>query len=125
MDEDDLLEIGIFNKDHRQLLLAAAVCLPKFQCYKFYNRKIDHWTVDEWLASLELSQYAAVFRDQAYTDMERVRRLGPLQLVDLLDMQKLGHRKRVMASLDQRNCLNNNFKLMDEDLDNLDSLVRI
>lgn len=123
MDEDDLLEIGVFNKEHRKLLLEAATCLPKLQCYKFHNRKIEHWSVGEWLKSLDLSSYAEAFAANGYVDMERVRRLGQLQLIDLLDMQKLGHRKRVIASLDQRNCAHKDFDLIDVDLNNIDFLV--
>lgn len=55
--------------------------------------------VDEWLRKIRLEQYGAAFRKHVYLDMARVRRIWEVELTALLEIGKVGHRRRMLASV--------------------------
>lgn len=55
--------------------------------------------VDRWLKSIRLGVYKETFRKHLYTDMERVRRIWEVELTAVLEIQRVGHRKRILASV--------------------------
>lgn len=105
LDENDLREMGIEEND-RQKILEAAKQLPLKIAEISNNHNNNNlsnnqneWTVDEWLRQINLEQYSDTFRKHLYVDMDRVRRIWEVELTAVLEIQKAGHRKRILASV--------------------------
>lgn len=60
-------------------------------------------SVLEWLKSINLEHYAETFKKHLYTDMDRVKRVWEVELAAVLEIQKPGHRKRILASVNGTN----------------------
>ncbi|CAG2120580.1 unnamed protein product, partial [Medioppia subpectinata] len=116
MDDTDLLEIGVTNASHRDRILGVAKHLPRV---KPLSKNHDDLTVDQWLDSLRLSEYRHSFASNGYTEMTRVRDLWEVELNTVLEIGKLGHRKRILASLGERLRLMDDLGLNDLDFDKL------
>lgn len=115
MDDTDLMEIGVTNASHRDRIIGEARHLPKVRLLA----KDEELTVDQWLESLKLSQYLKSFRTNGYSEMSRVRNLWEVELNTVLEINKLGHRKRILASLGERLRLIEDLGLDDLDFDKL------
>ncbi|XP_019587689.1 ankyrin repeat and sterile alpha motif domain-containing protein 1B isoform X20 [Rhinolophus sinicus] len=100
MEDQDLLEIGILNSGHRQRILQAIQLLPKM-------RPIGHdgyhpTSVAEWLDSIELGDYTKAFLINGYTSMDLLKKIWEVELINVLKISLIGHRKRILASLGDR-----------------------
>ncbi|XP_027711614.1 ankyrin repeat and sterile alpha motif domain-containing protein 1B isoform X9 [Vombatus ursinus] len=100
MEDQDLLEIGILNSGHRQRILQAIQLLPKM-------RPIGHdgyhpTSVAEWLDSIELGDYTKSFLINGYTSMDLLKKIWEVELINVLKINLIGHRKRILASLGDR-----------------------
>ncbi|XP_045443579.1 ankyrin repeat and sterile alpha motif domain-containing protein 1B isoform X12 [Pipistrellus kuhlii] len=100
MEDQDLLEIGILNSGHRQRILQAIQLLPKM-------RPIGHdgyhpTSVAEWLDSIELGDYTKAFLINGYTSMDLLKKIWDVELINVLKISLIGHRKRILASLGDR-----------------------
>uniref|UniRef100_A0A336M8M0 CSON011251 protein n=1 Tax=Culicoides sonorensis TaxID=179676 RepID=A0A336M8M0_CULSO len=62
-------------------------------------------TVEQWLADIKLEEYKDIFKSHLYTDMERVSKIWEIELQAVLEINKLGHRKRILYSVAERNKL--------------------
>ncbi|XP_073522625.1 ankyrin repeat and SAM domain-containing protein 1A isoform X6 [Phyllobates terribilis] len=98
LEDQDLIDIGILDQQHRKRLLQAAYSLPKP-----FPLSWD-MSVAAWLHTLSLQQYASSFLSSGYTSMETLRNLWELEIVNVLKVNLLGHRKRILASLAERPC---------------------
>ncbi|XP_063010899.1 ankyrin repeat and sterile alpha motif domain-containing protein 1B isoform X11 [Melospiza melodia melodia] len=100
MEDQDLLEIGILNSGHRQRILQAIQLLPKMKQigHDGYNPS----SVAEWLDSIELGDYTKSFLINGYTSMDLVKKIWEIELINVLKISLIGHRKRVLASLGDR-----------------------
>ncbi|XP_063810989.1 ankyrin repeat and SAM domain-containing protein 1A isoform X3 [Pseudophryne corroboree] len=98
LEDQDLIDIGITDMQHRRRLLQAAHSLPKL-----FPLSWD-LSVTSWLRALSLQQYASSFLSSGYTSMETLRSLWELEIVNVLKVNLLGHRKRILASLAERPC---------------------
>ncbi|KAM8821927.1 ankyrin repeat and sterile alpha motif domain-containing protein 1B-like isoform 4-T4 [Eudromia elegans] len=100
MEDQDLLEIGILNSGHRQRILQAIQVLPKMKQvgHDGYNPA----SVAEWLDSIELGDYTKSFLINGYTSMDLVKKIWEIELINVLKISLIGHRKRVLASLGDR-----------------------
>ncbi|KAG7323757.1 hypothetical protein KOW79_013459 [Hemibagrus wyckioides] len=96
MEEQDLKEIGITDATHRRKLLNAARTLPKVKGCE------GSVPLSSWLDSLGLSEYLHSFLQSGYNTLEAVRNLWELEIVNVLKITLLGHRKRIIASLTER-----------------------
>ncbi|XP_069827549.1 ankyrin repeat and SAM domain-containing protein 1A isoform X2 [Dendropsophus ebraccatus] len=96
LEDQDLIDIGILDLQHRRRLLQAAYSLPKP-----FPLSWD-MSVAAWLRTLSLQQYASSFLSSGYTSMETLRNLWELEIVNVLKVNLLGHRKRILASLAER-----------------------
>jgi hypothetical protein len=97
MEETDLKEMGISNDQERSVILEAVLLLNnRFE--KQPNINLNQ-TVDDWLKSIHLDNYAELFRKHLYMDMERVRRVWEVELAAVLEIQKPAHRKRILSSV--------------------------
>ncbi|XP_065417012.1 ankyrin repeat and sterile alpha motif domain-containing protein 1B isoform X8 [Chrysemys picta bellii] len=100
MEDQDLLEIGILNSGHRQRILQAIQLLPKMK--QIGNDGYNPTSVAEWLDSIELGDYTKSFLINGYTSMDLVKKIWESELVNVLKISLVGHRKRILASLGDR-----------------------
>lgn len=59
-------------------------------------------SVPSWLDSLGLQDYVHSFLSSGYSSIDTVKNLWELELVNVLKVHLLGHRKRIIASLADR-----------------------
>ncbi|XP_054608901.1 ankyrin repeat and sterile alpha motif domain-containing protein 1B isoform X1 [Dunckerocampus dactyliophorus] len=100
VEDQDLLEIGILNSAHRQRLLQAIRLLPRVRPVGYDGN--NPTSVAEWLESLELGDYTKSFLVNGYTSMELVKKIWEIELINVLKISLIGHRKRILASLGDR-----------------------
>uniref|UniRef100_A0A8C5LF86 Ankyrin repeat and SAM domain containing 1 n=1 Tax=Jaculus jaculus TaxID=51337 RepID=A0A8C5LF86_JACJA len=100
MEEQDLREIGISDPQHRRKLLQAARSLPKVKALGYDGSSPP--SVPSWLDSLGLQDYVHSFLSSGYSSIDTVKNLWELELVNVLKIHLLGHRKRIIASLAER-----------------------
>ncbi|XP_060087451.1 ankyrin repeat and SAM domain-containing protein 1A isoform X9 [Heteronotia binoei] len=99
MEDQDLRDIGISDPQHRRKLLQAARSLPKV---KSLGCDGTQPSVPAWLDSLGLQDYIQSFLSSGYSSIDSVKNLWELELVNVLKVILLGHRKRIIASLADR-----------------------
>ncbi|BFZ04856.1 hypothetical protein BsWGS_07897 [Bradybaena similaris] len=99
LEDQDLLSIGVEDPFHRHLILEGAASLARFKPIDPMNLPVS---VEEWLGSLRLDYYYDTFMSHKYDSMDRVIKLWELELVTVLDITSIGHRKRILASLGER-----------------------
>ncbi|KAM6454839.1 ankyrin repeat and SAM domain-containing protein 1A isoform 11-T11 [Liasis olivaceus] len=99
MEDQDLREIGISDPQHRRKLLQAARSLPKVKSLGYDGTQPS---VPAWLDSLGLQDYIQSFLSSGYSSIDSVKNLWELELVNVLKVNLLGHRKRIIASLVDR-----------------------
>ena len=57
-------------------------------------------SVEEWLESLNLKKlYLETFEKNLFTSMEKVCKIWDDELTSILDIEKIGHRKRILLSV--------------------------
>ncbi|XP_059573247.1 ankyrin repeat and SAM domain-containing protein 1A isoform X12 [Alligator mississippiensis] len=100
MEDQDLREIGITDPQHRRKLLQAARSLPKVKPLGCDGNSQP--SVPAWLDSLGLQDYIQSFLSSGYSSIDTVKNLWELELVNVLKVNLLGHRKRIIASLADR-----------------------
>nr|XP_022307379.1 uncharacterized protein LOC111113399 isoform X4 [Crassostrea virginica] len=99
MEESDLEAIGITSAEHRKKILDSAKSLPQLTPIDPDNLPPS---VGEWLISLHLSDKIETFMNKNFDTMERVMKLWEVELTSVLDITAVGHRKRILASLENR-----------------------
>ncbi|XP_074833326.1 ankyrin repeat and SAM domain-containing protein 1A isoform X4 [Carettochelys insculpta] len=100
MEDQDLREIGISDPQHRRKLLQAARPLPKVKSLGCDGNTQP--SVPAWLDSLGLQDYIQSFLSSGYSSIDTVKNLWELEIVNVLKVNLLGHRKRIIASLADR-----------------------
>uniref|UniRef100_A0A8B9P6C3 Ankyrin repeat and sterile alpha motif domain containing 1A n=1 Tax=Apteryx owenii TaxID=8824 RepID=A0A8B9P6C3_APTOW len=100
MEDQDLREIGISDPQHRRKLLQAARSLPKLKPLGCDGNSQP--SVPAWLDSLGLQDYIQSFLSSGYSSIDTVKNLWELEIVNVLKVNLLGHRKRIIASLADR-----------------------
>lgn len=111
VEDQDLLDMGVSNADHRRAIVESAA--NKLPHVPRLEPNADPG-LDGWLDSIGLGCYADRFRENGFGSLERCRQIWELELNTVLEISKLGHQKRILASLGERAC--NSFA----DLDDLD-----
>jgi len=97
LDESDLCDI---SDQERTVIMDAVGLLNK----RVEKRSGGHGqSVEEWLKSIHMENYAETFRKHLYTDMDRVKRIWEVELAAVLEIQKPAHRKRILASVSGSN----------------------
>ncbi|KAK3580897.1 hypothetical protein CHS0354_008182 [Potamilus streckersoni] len=100
MEDQDLQQIGVLSYEDRRKILEAAKSSPKLTPIDFANPPSS---VEEWLSSIHLLDYCDKFHSHNYDTMDKVKCiLWELELRTVLDITMLGHRKRILASLGNR-----------------------
>ncbi|XP_074108393.1 ankyrin repeat and sterile alpha motif domain-containing protein 1B isoform X5 [Cotesia typhae] len=96
LEESDLKDMGITSDTERAVIMNSSLSL---------NKRVDKRsgsqarTVEEWLKGINLDNYLETFKKHLYTDMDRVKRVWEVELAAVLEIQKPGHRKRILASV--------------------------
>ncbi|XP_068506030.1 ankyrin repeat and SAM domain-containing protein 1A isoform X2 [Syngnathus scovelli] len=98
MEEQDLREIGITDPGHRKKILHAARSLPKVKALGCDGSS----SLSSWLENLGLNEYLHNFLASGYRTLDCVKNLWELEIVNVLKITLLGHRKRIIASLAER-----------------------
>uniref|UniRef100_A0A674DD93 Ankyrin repeat and sterile alpha motif domain containing 1A n=1 Tax=Salmo trutta TaxID=8032 RepID=A0A674DD93_SALTR len=95
MEDQDLREIGITDPGHRRKILHAARSLPKVKALGCDGSN----SLSSWLDLLGLQEYQHSFLSSGYRSLDCVKNLWELEIVNVLKISLLGHRKRIIASL--------------------------
>nr|XP_043895084.1 ankyrin repeat and SAM domain-containing protein 1A isoform X1 [Solea senegalensis]XP_043895090.1 ankyrin repeat and SAM domain-containing protein 1A isoform X1 [Solea senegalensis] len=98
MEDHDLREIGITDPSHRKKILHAARSLPKVKALGCDGSS----SLSSWLENLGLHEYLHNFLASGYRSLDCVKNLWELEIVNVLKITLLGHRKRIIASLAER-----------------------
>uniref|UniRef100_A0A096M920 Ankyrin repeat and sterile alpha motif domain containing 1A n=2 Tax=Poecilia formosa TaxID=48698 RepID=A0A096M920_POEFO len=98
MEDQDLREIGITDPSHRKKILHAARSLPKVKALGCDGSS----SLSAWLENLGLHEYLPNFLSSGYRSLDCVKNLWELEIVNVLKITLLGHRKRIIASLAER-----------------------
>nr|XP_023010646.2 ankyrin repeat and SAM domain-containing protein 1A isoform X8 [Maylandia zebra] len=98
MEDQDLREIGIADPSHRKKILHAARSFPKVKALSCDGSN----SLSSWLENLGLHEYLQNFLSSGYRTLDCVRNLWELEIVNVLKISLLGHRKRIIASLAER-----------------------
>lgn len=88
--------MGITSEQERAVIMNASLSLTK-TIDKHSNTQIR--TIEEWLKGIHLENYLETFKKHLYNDMERVKRVWEVELAAVLEIQKPGHRRRILASV--------------------------
>ncbi|XP_014481383.1 PREDICTED: ankyrin repeat and SAM domain-containing protein 1A-like isoform X2 [Dinoponera quadriceps] len=128
LDESDLRDMGITSDQERTVIADAVGLLNK----RVEKRGGGHGqSVEEWLKSIHLENYAETFRKHLYTDMDRVKRVWEVELAAVLEIQKPAHRKRILASVSgpnvraqTRNGAGPNLEDLNKDLNTLKTNIQ-
>uniref|UniRef100_A0A669CND8 Ankyrin repeat and sterile alpha motif domain containing 1A n=1 Tax=Oreochromis niloticus TaxID=8128 RepID=A0A669CND8_ORENI len=99
MEDQDLKEIGITDPSHRKKILHAARSFPKVINPLGCDGSNS---LSSWLENLGLHEYLQNFLSSGYRTLDCVRNLWELEIVNVLKISLLGHRKRIIASLAER-----------------------
>ncbi|XP_013772275.1 ankyrin repeat and SAM domain-containing protein 1A-like isoform X2 [Limulus polyphemus] len=103
VEDEDLKNIGISNKEQREEILDYCKKLRPIQPIVKDEEKIRMpESVKQWLKSLHLEMYYDTLQKNGYTDMKKVLNISEVELNTVLEINKLGHQKRIMASLGER-----------------------
>ena len=65
--------------------------------------------MESWLQSINLSSYKDNFETNLYTEMDRIVAIWDDELTSILDIEKIGHRKRILLSLAGRDGMKHRF----------------
>ncbi|CAL1683615.1 unnamed protein product [Lasius platythorax] len=129
LDESDLRDMGISSDQERAMIMDAVGLLNK----RVEKRSGGHsQSVEEWLKSIHLENYAETFRKHLYSDMDRVKRIWEVELAAVLEIQKPAHRKRILASVNNpnsaraetRNGTGTNLEDLNKDLNTLKTNIQ-
>ncbi|OTF72725.1 hypothetical protein BLA29_007052 [Euroglyphus maynei] len=102
MDDNDLIEIGIIQALHRDAILRAAQSLP-YRTPKLTRDQIQQLTIAEWLTFIHLNQYVDIFHNNGLTELRKIRNIWEVELETMLEIDKCGHRRRILYSLSDFN----------------------
>ncbi|XP_037622108.1 ankyrin repeat and SAM domain-containing protein 1A isoform X4 [Sebastes umbrosus] len=98
MEDQDLRDIGITDPGHRKKILHAARSLPKVKALGCDGST----SLVSWLDGLGLHEYLPNFLSSGYRTLECVKNLWELEIVNVIKIGALGHRKRIIASIAER-----------------------
>nr|XP_009913334.1 PREDICTED: ankyrin repeat and SAM domain-containing protein 1A-like isoform X2 [Haliaeetus albicilla] len=99
MEDQDLRDIGISDPQHRRKLLQAARSLPKLKPLGCDGNSQP--SVPAWLDSLGLQDYIQSFLSSGYSSIDTVKNLWELEIVNVLKVNLLGHRKTFFSLADR------------------------
>ena len=102
MTKEDLLEIGV--KDSKDCSVLIDSLKDRKHVFDFDSnqepkKSLVKMTLEEWLASIKLERYIETFRENLMTDMDRIINIWDEELLSILEIDRVGHRKRILLSV--------------------------
>ncbi|XP_059484505.1 ankyrin repeat and SAM domain-containing protein 1A-like [Neocloeon triangulifer] len=95
----DLIRFGITSSEETSKIIAAIKQLPdKLKKVGSNGEKIPD-SVHVWLKSIHLEHYAETFQKHLFSEFQKVMRVWDEELTTVLDIEKIGHRRRILASV--------------------------
>lgn len=120
IEECDLKEMDISSELERQVILNSVKQLPlkiNDTVPNVCSNNNEQNAVKMWLKKINLEQYYDTFEKHLYHDMERVKRIWDVELSAVLDIEKVGHRKRILASVNSGDNVSSGPQMDDKKLD--------
>jgi len=102
MTKEDLTEIGIEDtKDCSVLIdsLRDRDNLFDFDSNGEPNKSLGNLKMEDWLKKLNLAQYSNNFHANLITDMDRIINIWDEELLSIIEIDRVGHRKRILLSV--------------------------
>ncbi|XP_046394168.1 uncharacterized protein LOC124161944 isoform X2 [Ischnura elegans] len=100
LEECDLRTMGVVDDGHAALLWLSVSRLPRSLPLFAAEGRPPPASLEHWLRALRLENaYADTFRKNMLTDVERIVRIWEAELTTVLEIDKLGHRRRLLASV--------------------------
>jgi hypothetical protein len=99
---ESLQQIGIVDSKDIQVLLESLKQRENkfnFDVNGQPASDISSLQLEDWLASIELQQYSANFYNNLWDNMSRVKTIWDEELTSILEIEKSGHRHRILLSL--------------------------
>ncbi|KAK2565649.1 Ankyrin repeat and SAM domain-containing protein 1A [Acropora cervicornis] len=91
--------IGIVDFSHRRTIMEAMKSLPACPRLSDLVAPAKPESLRDWLKLICLLEYFPVFQQNGFDSMERLHMLWEVELTSVLEINSLGHRKRILASL--------------------------
>jgi len=95
----DLIRCGISSSEETSKINEAIKLLPVKTHKVGSGGEAMPDSVQEWLKSIKLEHYAETFQKHLYSDFQKVMRVWDAELTTVLDIEKVGHRRRILASV--------------------------
>ena len=100
--KEDLHEIGVTDSKDCSVLIDSLKDRKHqfdFDSNQEPKATLGQMRLEEWLASIKLERYVDNFRENLITDMERVTNIWDEELLSILEIDRVGHRKRILLSV--------------------------
>ncbi|KAJ6643933.1 Ankyrin repeat and sterile alpha motif domain-containing protein 1B, partial [Pseudolycoriella hygida] len=98
LQDEDIEIIGVPPAE-RAKLSEAIKSLPYANPIIENNNENSNLSIAQWLHEIRLDEYADVFRRHLIIDMERICRIWEIELQTVIEIHKIGHRKRMLHSV--------------------------
>jgi ankyrin repeat and SAM domain-containing protein 1 len=95
----DLIRCGITSAEETAKIKAAIKHLPIKSQKVGTDGEATPDSVQVWLKSIKLEHYAETFQKHLFSDFQKVMRIWDEELTTVLDIEKIGHRRRILASV--------------------------
>jgi len=102
MTKEDLNEIGIEDTKDCSVLIESLKDrenLFDFDTNGEPRKSLVNLKLEEWLKKLNLEQYFTNFHANLITDMDRIINIWDEELLSILEIDRVGHRKRILLSV--------------------------
>ena len=102
MTKEDLIDIGITDVKDASVLIDSLKDRSNgfnFDTNGEPKSNLLKLNVEEWLKKIKLEQYVDNFRENLMTEMERIIDIWDEELVSILEIDRIGHRKRILLSV--------------------------
>lgn len=127
IDESDLVTMGITSESERKAILDGVKQHPcrSNDVSSTICKSNDQSTVKSWLKKINLEQYCDTFKKHLYHDMDRIKRIWDVELSAVLDIEKVGHRKRILATVSNGEQCGSGLKTKETRADDCNARVSI
>jgi len=102
MTKDDLNEIGIEDTKDCSVLIDSLK--DRDNLFDFDNngeprKSLVNLKLEDWLRKINLEQYSNHFQENLITEMDRIINIWDEELLSILEIDRIGHRKRILLSV--------------------------
>ena len=102
MTKEDLNEIGIEDTKDCSVLIDSLKDrdnLFDFDSNGEPRKSLANLKMEDWLRKLNLEQYSHNFQANLITDMDRILNIWDEELLSIIEIDRIGHRKRILLSV--------------------------